>query len=463
MSFRGFLETLKSAGQVTSISEEIDPHLEMAALIDQLGEQPVLFRRVKGSGYAVAAGICSSREIMALGLDVPRERLLFALAEALCNPVSPVLRGSDQSPAPCQEVVEKQVDLRTLPVLVHLPGDGGPYVTSGVAIVKDPELGRNVAFHRLMRLDERRFAIRLVEGRGTHAALQKAGGELEVAICIGNSPAVLLAAAMSPAPGVDELSIANALAPTPLVKCLTVSLEVPAEAEIVLEGHITRRLVDEGPFLDLTETMDIVRRQPVVEIKCITHRCGALYQALLPGGVEHKLLMGLPREPTIYEEVSRVCDCVNVLLTPGGASWLHGVVQIRKKDADDGKRAIEAAFRGHASLKHVLVVDEDINIYDLAELEWALATRFQADWDLVVFSDQPSSSLDPSAMHAPGEKSRTAKMGLDATIPWLSTSGALRTEQERAAFRKVRYEAARVGSVQSLHWNTDVEEAEKRA
>ena len=442
MSFREFLETLKSTGQVTSISEKADPHLEIAGLIDQLEEQPVLFHRIRGSGYPVAAGICSRRELIALGLDVPKEQLLFALAEALRNPVPPQMVGTGGSPAPCQEVVEKQVDLHTLPVLTHLPSDGGPYVTAGVAIVKDPELGRNMAFHRLMRLDERHFAVRLVEGRGTHTALQKAGGELEIAICIGNSVAALLAAAMSPAPGVDELSIANALAPTPLVKCLTVSLEVPAEAEIVLEGRTTRQMVDEGPFLDLTETMDIVRRQPVVEVNCITHRCDALYQALLPGGLEHKLLMGLPREPTIYEEVNKVCDCVNVLLTHGGASWLHGVVQIRKHSPDDGQRAIEAAFRGHASLKHVLVVDEDVNIYDPAELEWAIATRFQADRDLAVFSDQPSSSLDPSARHVPGEKSRTAKMGLDATIPWRKPSGALRTEQERAAFRKVRYQPA---------------------
>jgi UbiD family decarboxylase len=237
----------------------------------------------------------------------------------------------------------------------------------------------------------------------------------------------------------DELSIANALTTTPLVRCRTVDLEVPAESEIVLEGRITRQMVEEGPFLDLTETMDVVRLQPVVEITCITRRYDAIYQALLPGGLEHKLLMGLPREPTIYDEVSKVCDCLNVLLTPGGGSWLHGVVQIRKSQADDGRRAIEAAFRGHSSLKHVWVVDEDIDIYDPAELEWAVATRFQSDTDLVVLSNQPGSSLDPSGLHAPGSKSRTAKMGLDATIPWLKPSGALRTEGERAAFRKVRY------------------------
>ena len=440
MNFREYLEALRNAGQVALISEEPSPHLKLAAMIDERGEQPVLFRHVKGSDYAVAAGLCSQREFLGLGLGVPKERMLFALAEALRNPVPPQIVDSSASPAPCQQVVERSVDLYSLPVLMHLPSDGGSYVTAGVAVVKDPELGRNMAFHRLLRLDERHFAIRLVEGRGTHVAWQKAGGDLEIAICIGNSPAVLLAAAMSPAPGVDELSIANALAPTPLVRCRTVSLAVPADTEIVLEGRITSQLVEEGPFLDLTETMDIVRRQPVVEIHSISHRHDALYQALLPGGMEHKLLMGLPREPTIYQSVSEVCDCVNVLLTPGGASWLHCAVQIRKRDPEDGRRAVEAAFRGHTSLKHVLIVDDDIDIYDPAELEWAIATRFQANRDLVVWSDQPSSSLDPSALHAPGQKSRTAKMGLDVTIPWCKHSGALRTEQERAAFRKVRYQ-----------------------
>ena len=437
MQFREFLHMLQRTGQLLTVSQEVDPHLEMAALIHQLGEQPVLFQRVKGSSYPVVAGLCAQRSLLASGLGVTKEELLFALAHALNNPVPPPLLAT----APCQEVIEEEVNLYKLPILMHLPSDGGPYVTAGIAIVKDPEFGRNMSFHRLMRLDATHFAVRLVEGRGTHAAWQKAGGELEVAICIGNSPAVLLAAAMSPPPGVDELAIANALMPTPLVKCRTVDLEVPAEAEIVLEGRITCQLVEEGPFLDLTETMDVVRRQPVVEIQCITHRQDAYYQALLPGGLEHKLLMGLPREPTIYAEVCKVCDCVNVLLTPGGGSWLHAVVQIRKHGPDDGQLAIQAAFRGHTSVKHVLVVDDDINIYDPVELEWAVATRLQADSDVVILPNQGGSSLDPSAWHVPGEKSRTAKMGLDATIPWRKPSGELRSEEERAAFRKVRYPA----------------------
>jgi UbiD family decarboxylase len=346
--------------------------------------------------------------------------------------------------APCHQVIEHEVDLGSLPILTHLASDGGAYITAGVAVIKDPELGRNVSYHRLMRLDARRLAIRVVEQRGTHCALQKSQGELEIAVCIGNSPAVMLAAATSPAPGVDEFSVAHALAPTELVPCMTVGLEVPAEAEIVLEGRITRQTVAEGPFLDLTETMDIVRQQPVVEVSCITHRREAVYQALLPGGLEHRLLMGMPREPTIFQQVSQVCDCVSVVLTTGGASWLHAAVQIRKQRADDGKRAIDAAFRGHSSLKHVVVVDDDIDLYDPAELEWAVATRFQADRDLVVLPEQPGSSLDPSGTHQLGFKSRTAKMGLDATIPWIKPSGEQRSPDERAAFRKVRYQTAKL-------------------
>ncbi len=432
MDLRSFLEKVKD--RLIIIKREVDPYLEMARLTYELDGRPILFTNVKGSSYRVVAGICSRREYLALGLGVDENRVLFALAEALANPLSPEIVAE----APCQEVIEREVNLDSLPILTHLPGDGGPYITAGVAIIKDPDYGRNMCFHRLMKLDSHSFVARIVEGRGTDTALRKAEGDLEVAICIGNSIPVLLAAAMSPPKGVDELAIANALHPTPLTRCITKDLEVPAECEIVLEGRITRRKAREGPFLDLTGTWDLVREQPVVEIDCITHRRDAIYQALLPGGSEHKLLMGVPREPSIYIEVSKVCDCRDVVLTRGGMNWLHAVVQIEKRHPDDGLKAIEAAFRGHRSLKHVVVVDEDIDIRDPSEVEWAIATRFQADRDLIVLSDQPGSSLDPSALHIPGQKARTAKVGLDATIPWRRHDGSLRTGEERERFKRVR-------------------------
>jgi UbiD family decarboxylase len=281
-----------------------------------------------------------------------------------------------------------------------------------------------------MRLDERCFTARIVEGRGTHTALKKAGGDLPVAVALGSPIQVLLAAAMSPTKGTDELSIANALAPTPLVRGQTVDLEVPAEAELILEGRITADWTDEGPFPDLTGTMDGVRQQPIIEIHHITHRRDPVFHALLPSGMGHKNLMGMPREPTIFAAVNEVCRCTGVYITPGGMSWLHAVVQIEKRDREDGRRAIHAAFEGHTSLKHVVIVDTDVNLYDSAEVEWAIATRFQADQDLVVLVDQPSSSLDPSASQAPGRKARTAKMGLDATAPL----GPARRGYERVSY-----------------------------
>jgi len=436
MDLRSFLQESEARGWLVKVEQEVDPHLEMASIIAAHDGRPLLFPRVKGSAYRVAAGICSHRRYFALALGTDEGQLLPLLVNALAHPAPPPMVRE----APCQEVVEEDVDLSRLPILTHLPDDGGPYVTAGVVIIKDPDYGRNACFHRLMLIGRREFVARIVEGRGTHTALQKTKGDLEVAICIGSPIQVLLAAAMSPPKGVDELSIAQALAPTPLAKCLTKDLEVPAEAEIVLEGRITSRLAPEGPFLDLTETWDgVIRQQPVVEIDLITHRREPIYHALLPGLMEHKLLMGLPREPTIYAAVNEVCLCRSVLVTPGGMCWLHAVVQIAKRHPDDGRRAIEAAFRGHPSLKHVVVVDEDVNIQDPAEVEWAIATRFQADRDLVVLVDQPGSSLDPSAKHVPGRKSRTAKMGLDATIPWRSPTGRLLSEKEREAFKRIRY------------------------
>jgi len=427
MSLRQFVERAKQAGHLIEIQRQVSPYLELARVAAALDGKPALFHRVTGSELPVLAGAGSAREYYALGLGVGVGQLMGKLADALAHPVAPQVIES----GPCQQVVEPDVDLGRLPILTHLPTDRAPYITAGVAVICDPDYGYNVSFHRLMVTGPRTVAARLVEGRGTDTAWRKCGNGLPVAICIGNSLPVLLAASMSPPKGVNELGIANAMSPTPLVQCKTVDLQVPAETEIVLEGHITHTLTDEGPFLDLTETMDYIRQQPVVVIDCITRRQDAIYQALLPGRLEHKLLMGMPKEPTIFASVSEVCECRDVLITPGGTSWLHAVVSIVKRSPEDGRRAIEAAFRGHGSLKHVVVVDDDINIHDPAEVEWAIATRFQADRDLAVLSDQPGSSLDPSATHAPGLKTRTAKMGLDATVPW----GANREDYE-----KVRYE-----------------------
>jgi UbiD family decarboxylase len=235
-------------------------------------------------------------------------------------------------------------------------------------------------------------------------------GLKEFAFCISSPVQVLVSAAISVDAGISEADIANALEETPLLK-LDGHLVPPSDVVIIAE--FTGELHEEGPFLDLTETFDIVRSQRVARVKNIYAQKGAMYHALLPGGLEHKVLMGMPREPTIYREVSKICEVKDVLVTPGGCSWLHGAVSIRKKHPDDGRKAIEAAFKGHKSMKHVFVVDDDINIHDPNEIEWAMATRFQADKNLTMKRDK-GSSLDPSSDM---DTQMTCKAGFDLTIP----------------------------------------------
>jgi len=420
MDTRIFLDAAREKGWLITIEREVSPHLELAAVAAALDGRPVLFTNIAGyPDWRVVTGLASARSHFALGLNCPPEQILFRLAQALAQPQTPPLVQD----APCQEVRQRSVDLNRVPILHHLPSDPGRYVTAGVLITRDPDTGLNASYHRLLQLDERSFAARLVENRGTHTAWMKSQGDLPVAIAIGLPLHILLAASMSPAAGVFEMDIAQALAPTPLTRCLTNDLLVPAEAELVLEGRLTKRLAAEGPFLDLTETTDMVRQQPVIEIDAITYRQNPIYHGLLPGQLEHKLLMGMPKEPSIYAAVAEVADVRNVHITPGGASWLHAVVQIAKHQPDDGRRAAQAAFRGHGSLKHVVVVDEDIDIFDPHDVEWAIATRVQAGRDVMIFPDQPSSSLDPSARHIPGQKSRSDKAGVDATIPWDDAAG----------------------------------------
>lgn len=428
MDLREFIVAADQAGYLIRHEAKADPYLEIARLALANDGRPMLFDHVKGSAFRVVAGICSDRRYFGLALGVPADQVSFRLAQALAEPQLPLVVSS----GPCQEVVMPQVDLEQVPFLTHHAEDGGAYASSAVVFINDLQTGRNASFHRLLRLGKDRVAARLVERRGTDTAWRNSTDGIPVGICIGLPLHVLLAASMAPAQGMDEMCVAQALAPTPMV-ALSNGVRVPADAEFVLEGWITKTLTDEGPFVDLTGTYDLIRQQPVIEIQRITHRRDAIYHALLPGRLEHKLLMGMPKEPTIFAEVNKVTRCLNVNITPGGASWLHAVVQIVKDAPDAGMQAIAAAFRGHGSLKHVCVVDEDINLFDPNEVEWAVATRFQADRDLVVLTDQPSSSLDPSAHHMPGQKSRTAKMGIDATMYWDTPAGP----SDPAAYRRI--------------------------
>lgn len=414
MNLRSFLDILEKDGDLVRIKTPVSHKYEIANILNTLHEKPTIFENVTGFDFPVFGGITSNRDIIAKALGCTKDTLLSKLVESLRAPAEPDM----VSHAPCQDVVLKgdDVNLDKIPLLLHLPGDGGRYGTATVAVIKDPDAGRNACYHRIMQIDKNKCTARLIPKRQTRTTYDKTDGEIEMAICVGNSVPVMIAASLGPPSDVDELSIANALDKTDLVTCVTKDLEVPAESEFVLEGRIIRETDREGPFVDLTETRDFERQEPVFVIDCITHRKNAMWQALLPGRMEHKILMGMPKEPTVYDEVSQVATCTNAMITLGGGSWLHGIVQIKKQRPDDAKKAIDAAFKGHGSMKHVVVVDEDVNIYDPHAVEWAIATRFQGHKDLVIKEGQPGSSLDPSGDHS-GKKAKTTKVGIDATMP----------------------------------------------
>jgi 2,5-furandicarboxylate decarboxylase 1 len=426
MSFRTYIERLKQEKRIEQITGVISKDFECAAVLKTLEPQPVLFTNVIESQYAVIGNLFCSKQTFADYFDIPVSNIISLLTSGISNPKPP---NQVISP-PCQEVVIDNPDLNKLPILKHFKNDGGPYVTAGIVIARHPEHGQNADFHRCMQISKDLMAMRVVRGRHFSAYLDELG-QIDIALCIGNAPNVLAAAAISVNLEDNELEIANALKPLSVAQARTVDLTIPADTEIVIEGTVYRdRAHAEGPFVDLTETQDIIRQEPVFEVRCITHRKNPIWQALLPGSLEHKLLMGMPREPTIFRAVNSVVRCLDVNINPGGCSWLHAIVKIDKQADDDGRRAIEAAFAGHNSCKHVFIVDSDIDIYNPIDVEWAMATRFQGHRDLVIKDREPGSSLDPSA--EPGTK-LTTKLGFDLTAPL----GAQRDAYTRVAYPSI--------------------------
>ncbi|NYZ76988.1 UbiD family decarboxylase [Candidatus Micrarchaeota archaeon] len=424
MSFRDFIEKLDKEGKLLKAKKKVSLRLETASLLDSVEPKPLL-AEVKESEYRIAGNVFATKDLVAEYLGCRREELVKKMLHAIENPSEPKL--VEKSEAPVLENTIANVDLNRMPVPLHLEKDGGPYYTSAVVIANDKQHGRNLSFHRMMVIGKDRVVARILP-RHLDEFITRAeanGGELDIAFVVGAPINVLLGGATSVEIGMDEMKIANTLMPVRTVK-LDNGIEVPADAEFVYEGVVTKEEADEGPFLDLTGTYDIVRKQRVFKITKIHHRKDAIHHVLLPGEAEHKVLMGMPREPTIWREVNKVAECTGVNITHGGCSWLHAVLSIKKKNEDDGSKAITAAFTGHKSLKHVVIVDDDIDVNDMENVEWAIATRVQGDRDILMLKDQKGSSLDPSAN--PMTRA-TAKVGVDATMPL----------KEKEKFKKEEY------------------------
>ncbi|MBR2255365.1 MAG: UbiD family decarboxylase [Candidatus Methanomethylophilaceae archaeon] len=381
----------------------------------------VVFEDLDG-GKAVG-NLFSTREKIAKALNVPADGIVGHMLEGIGNPI-PV----EEVSSPSFKTVSRKVDLTELPIPTYFKDDGGRYITAGV-IVTEYNGKKNLSFHRMMIMDANHIAVRLVPRHlfTLYNEAKAAGEELRISICVGARAEVLLAGATSMDFGADELEVASALCmkghghPLRVGRCDN-GLLVPEDTDFVFEGRITLDEADEGPFVDITGTYDYVRRQPVIEIDRIWTSEDPMFHLLLPGGYEHFLLMGLPKEPMIFKTVRQAVPRVkNVRLTEGGCCWLNGVVSIKKNKEGDAVNAIMAAFTGHQSMKQVIIVDDDIDIFDDRQVEWAVATRMQAD-RIHIITGAAGSSLDPSA------HGTTSKVGYDATIPM----GA-----DRSLFQKV--------------------------
>lgn len=398
---------------IIEIDDEVSTEYEITKILKQHPTDTVIFTNIKDSDMNIISGICNSREKIAESVNTTVDNLTQTIIKATNNPtpIKNVKNYTDVYPN------NEDADLSKIPVLKYYPEDMGKYITAGVVIAKDPESKQtNASIHRMVVDSDNELGIRIVP-RNLYTYYKKAeelGEPLEVAIAIGLDPSVLLASTTSISINDNELEVANTFkdGELTLVKCETVDIEAP-ECEILLEGKIMpNERKPEGPFVDLTDTYDKIRDEPVIKLTRMHYKDNPYYHAILPAGNEHKLLQGLPQEPRIYNSVKNTLPTVkNVVLTEGGCCWLHAVVSIRKQTQGDAKNVLMAALSAHPSLKHCVIVDEDIDIFDPNDVEYAIATRVKADDDVIIIPKARGSSLDPVAEI----DGTTTKMGIDAT------------------------------------------------
>ena len=410
---RDFLKAIENDFKVINIEDEISTKYEVSKILKQHDKEVVIFKNIKESEMGIISGICNTREKIARSISTTVPKITSRIVEATENP-TPIEKIENTTK---NFQTSMDADLTKLPVPTYYQKDGGAYLTAGVIIAKDPETGvRNASIHRMLVNGPDMLGVRIVP-RNLYTYYKRAEElekPLEIAIAIGMNPATLLASCTSIPITSDELEVANTFhnGEMKLIKCDTVDLEVP-DCEILLEGKILpNKRAPEGPFVDLTDTYDVIRQEPVIKLSKMHYKNNPLYHAIMPAGNEHKLLQGLPQEPRIYKAVQNTIPTVkNVVLTEGGCCWLHAAVSIQKQTPGDGKNVIMAALAAHPSLKHCVVVDEDIDILNGADIEYAIATRVKGDEDILIVPGARGSSLDPRAT----PDGTTTKVGIDAT------------------------------------------------
>jgi len=397
---REFINKMREEGLVVDVDEPVSADMQapkMAAGTDKL----IFFHNIER--VRAVMNLTATRRALSIALGIEENQMVKTLADA----------KFDGNVITSGALAMKKPDLSSIPIMHHFPLDAGKYLTSGIVFSRFEGV-ENASIHRMLVLDKKRVAARLVEGRHTHVMLGKALAKKEklpIAVTIGTHPAVTFASCTRVPTGMELNYAAELLGGEITVRQCSNGVLVP-DAEIVLEGYIGGEVTDEGPFVDITGTYDPVRRQPVIEFTGMYVKPDFIYHGILPGGDEHKMLMGAPYEPKIYRAVAGVTEVRNVVLTKGGCGYLHAIIQIKKSTQGDAKNAIMAAFAAHTSLKHVVVVDEDIDPCDPNDVEYAIATRVSGDRDIMVITGVRGSSLDPCQL----EDGTNVKVGVDATM-----------------------------------------------
>lgn len=429
LGLRPWLAHLAETNRLAVAREGVALEYELAAIAKRSdGRRAVLFPRPGGRDtMPVVSGFMSARSWIAEAMGVPESELLNRFRDAADHPRA--WREVSRARAPAQEVEHATIDVPALlPVPTHSEYDSGPYITAGLVIARNPDTGvQNVSINRIQVNAPNRLAA-LVLPRHLHAfhkAAEARDKALEIAVVLGVDPLTLLASQAVVPIDHDELEIASALhgAPLEVVKCVGNEVRVPAHAEIVLEGRLLPRVREpEGPFGEFPKYYSARAEREVIQIDRITHRTHPIYHTIVPAEMEHLLLGGIAREATLLGHLQRSFPGVlDVHLSVGGVCRYHLYVRLQKTREGEAKNVIAAALGAHYDIKHVIVVDEDVDVHDPLDVEWAVATRFQADRDLVMIAGALGSQLDPSTTVndslGPAYRGISAKMGLDATRP----------------------------------------------
>jgi 2,5-furandicarboxylate decarboxylase 1 len=422
---RPFVERLVQQGEC-EVHEKPIALVDIASMLDG-NPKAVWFRAVGPERTELVGNVMGSKARLAMALDTDPAGMPLALRERITRPIAPI--EVPQSAAPVQEVVltGQEADFRKLPIHLQHGMDGGPYLSATMDFARDPENGwTNIGCRRMMLRGPRAAGIDLIAPSDLKAIYLKTvakGDKLPVAYVIGGHPLNFLAG-MAPARPMDELHVLGAIRgeAVPIVKCRTIDVYVPADAEIVLEGYLDARghAEPEGPYGEYCGYYGVLKKNPVFHLTAITHRKDALFQTVTIGGkslahTDTAHLNASRVETAIWnvlEQAIREPKAVYCLAASGGLA--HVRVAMRQRNPGEGRNAIAAMFASIADVKHVQVFDNDIDIYSDDQVDWAIATRFQADRDLMVGEGYRAVPVDPSL-----QGSRIgAKLGFDCTKPF---------------------------------------------